>query len=144
MKPEQEKKHEETLEKPATIKGDAERKYQQERQEKDKTIKPGTKVKDFAYGKGIVRKVNKKSYTVEYESGYKHARDKIFIDKIPQDTKVDIKKTMDIKKGDKVEFSLIGRDKTGKVVSYGPNTAKVKDKEGLVFQVQRNNILKKI
>ncbi|CAM2069138.1 hypothetical protein SCOR_27465 [Sulfidibacter corallicola] len=63
------------------VKGDAEREYQALRIERDNTISVGSPVlrHGWAVGKGYVVKVNKKSYTTEWEDGSTHAVDKIYV-----------------------------------------------------------------
>ena len=60
----------------------AEKKKELERNEQDKVIFVGTAVHDFCFGRGIVRRVNKKTYTVEFNNGSKYARDKRFVEVI--------------------------------------------------------------
>ena len=63
----------------ARVKGDAERARQKKREELDKVIVKGSKVVDFAFGLGVVTRVNKKTYTIQFESGGKYAREKTFV-----------------------------------------------------------------
>jgi hypothetical protein len=61
------------------VKGDAEQARQKERDEADRVIAVGSKVKDFCFGLGIVTRVNKKTYSIRFSSGGTYARDKSFI-----------------------------------------------------------------
>jgi len=63
----------------ARIAGDAERKRQEERDTLDEQISVGATVFDFAFGKGTVVRVNKKTYSIRFESGSTYARDKSFV-----------------------------------------------------------------
>lgn len=59
--------------------GDAERKRQAVRDEKDKTVTVGSEVVDWCFGKGVVLRVNTKTYTIQFDRGTKTTRDKSFI-----------------------------------------------------------------
>jgi hypothetical protein len=61
------------------VKGDAERERQQERDERDKVFTVGSKVYDWCFGDGVVKKVNKKTYTIQFTSGFTCTRDKSYI-----------------------------------------------------------------
>jgi hypothetical protein len=63
----------------ARIAGDAERKRQAERDALDKINKIGSRVLDVAFGPGTVVRVHKKSYTVKFDGGFQHARDKTHV-----------------------------------------------------------------
>jgi len=63
------------------VKGDAERGYEKKRQAMDKIISVGDKVKDFCFGLGEVKRINKKTYTIQFEN-FKTTRDKMFVQKI--------------------------------------------------------------
>lgn len=66
--------------KKAVVKGDAARRDQDIRDKWDTIIFVGSKVHDFCFGDGIVKKVNKKTYTITWEgSGNTWTRDKIFV-----------------------------------------------------------------
>lgn len=58
------------------VKGDAEARRQEKRKEADKTITVGTRVTCSLYDKGTVKKVNKKTYTVEFDRGFSISIDK--------------------------------------------------------------------
>jgi hypothetical protein len=60
-------------------KGDAERKRQQEREERDKVFTVGSKVYDWIFGDGEIVKVNKKTYTIKFASGGTYTRDKSYL-----------------------------------------------------------------
>jgi hypothetical protein len=66
----------------AVVKGDAERARQEKREQQDKLISVGAKVYDFCYRKGVVTRVNKKTYTIRFTSGFTCARDKTFVELI--------------------------------------------------------------
>lgn len=61
------------------VKGDAERRHEEQRAANDAVIGVGATVRDFAFGIGTVVRVNKKTYTVEFPSGSRYARDKMFV-----------------------------------------------------------------
>lgn len=63
----------------ARVKGDAERAREVMRIEQDKTIEKGSRVHDFCFGDGEVTRVNKKSYSIKFDSGGTYARDKTYI-----------------------------------------------------------------
>ena len=63
----------------------AEERRQLRREESDKVISFGTKVKDVIFGTGTVIRVNKKTYTVKYDSGFKKATDKSFVKPLEND-----------------------------------------------------------
>ena len=65
-----------------TNKGDAENKRQAERDLADTLFSVGSEVVDWVMGKGIIKRVNKKTYTIEFQSGWTTTRDKSFI-KLP-------------------------------------------------------------
>lgn len=60
-------------------KGDAERKREEVRAERDSMIAEGTNIYDPCYGQGEMVKVNKKTYTIAFVSGFKTTRDKSFV-----------------------------------------------------------------
>jgi len=63
-----------------SVKEDAERRRQAEREAQDKVIGKGSRVRDFMFGEGTVVGVYKKSYRVRFaESGSTYARDKTFV-----------------------------------------------------------------
>jgi len=62
-----------------TNKGDAEAKRQIQRDLADSQIVVGSKVYDWSFGDGVVEKVNKKTYTIQFKSGSKFTRDKSYI-----------------------------------------------------------------
>lgn len=62
----------------ARIAGDAERQRERKREQLDQAIGVGSRVVDFSFGPGTVVRVNRKSYTVEYDRGFKCARDKTY------------------------------------------------------------------
>lgn len=61
------------------VKGDAERKRQAQREQMDQLIRVGSKVYDFAFREGEVTRVNKKTYTIRFPSGFTCARDKAYV-----------------------------------------------------------------
>lgn len=61
------------------VAGDAERRRQAEREDLDTIISKGSRVYDFAYGKGEVVQVCKKSYRIKFASGNIYARDKTYV-----------------------------------------------------------------
>lgn len=62
----------------STIKGDAERERQRKREKLDKVIEVGSRVNNVHYGIGTVMRVNKKTYTVQFDGGFKETVDKTF------------------------------------------------------------------
>lgn len=63
----------------ARIAGDAARRDQAIREEKDQVITVGSRVNDVVFGQGEVVRVNKKSYTVRWDGGSTFSRDKIYL-----------------------------------------------------------------
>ncbi len=63
----------------AVVRGDAERARQKKRELLDKIISVGSEIYDFAYGKGVVIRVNKTTYTIRLTSGFTCARDKTYV-----------------------------------------------------------------
>lgn len=64
----------------AIVKGDAARRDQDIRDKWDTIIFVGSKVHDFCFGDGIVKKVNKKTYTITWDkTGNTWTRDKTFV-----------------------------------------------------------------
>lgn len=61
------------------VAGDAERRRQNKRDINDTIIKQGSEVKDFCFGRGVVIRANKKTYTIKFASGGTYARDKSYI-----------------------------------------------------------------
>lgn len=61
------------------VAGDAERRRQKEREANDELVKQGSEVKDACFGRGVVVRVNKKTYTIKFASGGTYARDKSYI-----------------------------------------------------------------
>jgi hypothetical protein len=67
----------------AVVKGDAERKRQAKREEMDKIVSVGARVFYRIFDcEGIVAKVNKKTYTVQFDNGLKCAVEKVFVEPI--------------------------------------------------------------
>ena len=64
----------------AVVKGDAERKRQAKREAQDKIISVCSKIYDFCYREGEVIKVNKKTYTIKFTSGFTCTRDKTYVE----------------------------------------------------------------
>jgi hypothetical protein len=64
------------------VRGDAERAREVKREAADQMIVVGTKVKDFVFGIGTVIRVNKKTYSIHFDSGGTYARDKSWIQPI--------------------------------------------------------------
>ena len=61
------------------VAGDAERKRELFRMKQDEHIVKGSRVYDFAFREGTVTRVNKKTYTITFDSGGTYARDKSFV-----------------------------------------------------------------
>ncbi len=61
------------------VAGDAERKYQAQRDANDLLIHKGSKITDIVFGGGTVISIHKKSYRIQWDSGRTWARDKIFV-----------------------------------------------------------------
>jgi len=72
----------ERLQKPAIVKGDAAKGYAQQDAERDKYVKVGSKVIESIYGSGTVTRINKRTYTIRYESGFKTTMPKHFVKEI--------------------------------------------------------------
>lgn len=66
----------------ARVKGDAERARELVREEQDKTIGKGSRVRDFCFGDGEVVRVNTKTYSIKFDHGGTYARDKTFVNLI--------------------------------------------------------------
>jgi hypothetical protein len=62
-----------------SVRGDAERDRQLEREKRDKVFTVGSKVYDWIFGDGEIVKVNRKTYTIKFASGGTYTRDKSFI-----------------------------------------------------------------
>ena len=60
------------------VAGDAERARQIEREKLDQVISVGSRVTDFIFGSGVVVKVNRKTYTIKFDSGGTYAREKTY------------------------------------------------------------------
>jgi hypothetical protein len=67
------------LEQGVRVAGDAEARREQKRAENDKSVQIGTKVRDAVFGDAEVVRVNKKTYTLRFASGWQCARDKSYI-----------------------------------------------------------------
>lgn len=63
----------------ARVRGDAERERQAKREEMDKQVRVGSEVFDFCFKHGVVVRVNKKTYTITFDSGGTWARDKTYV-----------------------------------------------------------------
>lgn len=61
------------------VAGDAEIKRQAERDALDTLLAVGSKIYDFAYREGEIVRVNKKTYTIRFSSGWTTTRDKSFV-----------------------------------------------------------------
>ena len=62
------------------VAGDAERKYQAQREANDLLIQKGSKITDIVFGEGTVISIHKKSYRIQWDkSGRTWSRDKIFV-----------------------------------------------------------------
>jgi hypothetical protein len=61
------------------VKGDADKRRQAERDYADTLYKIGSRVIDWCFGGGVITKVNKKTYTIQFDSGGKFTRDKSYI-----------------------------------------------------------------
>lgn len=61
------------------VKGDAERRRQKAREERDRQISKGSRVSDFCFGLGTVVGVYKKSYRIKFDKGSTHSRDKSYV-----------------------------------------------------------------
>jgi len=64
------------------VKGDTERERQKEREKNDEIIKVGDTVECSLHGRGTVLKINKKTYTVQYEWPTPIPTDKSWVKKI--------------------------------------------------------------
>lgn len=62
-----------------TNKGDAEARRQAVRDANDASITKGATVHDACFGAGVVVRVNKKTYSIQFKSGSVYARDKSFV-----------------------------------------------------------------
>jgi hypothetical protein len=62
-----------------SVKGDAEAQRQLEREKRDKVFTVGSEVYDWTFREGVILKVNKKTYTIRFTSGFTCTRDKSFI-----------------------------------------------------------------
>ena len=61
-----------------TNKGDAERKRETQRELADSVFKKGDKIYDVCYRDGEILKVNTKTYTIKFASGFTTTRDKSY------------------------------------------------------------------
>jgi len=64
------------------VQGDAEHKREIQRVSMDKIVKLGSRVIEGVFGEGIVMKINRKTYTIQFKSGSTMARDKSYIVKV--------------------------------------------------------------
>jgi len=69
------------------VKGDAEREREVEREKQDKIIGKGSRIHDFCFGDGEVVRVNKKTYSIKFDSGGTYPRDKTYIQLIQKEKK---------------------------------------------------------
>jgi hypothetical protein len=65
------------------VAGDAERKRQAVREQRDQQISVGSQVEDLCFGVGQVVRINKKTYSIRFGSGSAYARDKSFVKPFP-------------------------------------------------------------
>ena len=64
----------------AVVAGDAARRDQEKREQNDSLLSVGSKVHDFCLGTGVIKKINKKTYTITWNNyGNTYTRDKIFV-----------------------------------------------------------------
>lgn len=68
-----------SLEKKPVVKGDAAKGYAKQDAERDKYVKVGSQVNEAIFGRGTVTRVNKKTYSIKYDSGFKTAQPKHFV-----------------------------------------------------------------
>lgn len=61
------------------VRGDAERERQSKRDALDAAVSIGMKVRDAVFGEGEVTRINRKSYTLKFASGWTCARDKSYV-----------------------------------------------------------------
>lgn len=66
------------LENHVVVKGDAERRRQAKREQLDSLVTIGTRVFDAIFGEAEVVRINKKSYTLKFVSGWTCSRDKSY------------------------------------------------------------------
>jgi hypothetical protein len=65
------------------VKGDAERRYQAQRDANDLLIHKGSRITDIVFGEGTVVSIYKKSYRIQWDkSGHTWAREKSFVNPI--------------------------------------------------------------
>lgn len=62
------------------IAGDAERERQKQRNENDSIAEVGRAVYDHCFKWGVIKKINKKTYTIQFDSGVTMTRDKSFVE----------------------------------------------------------------
>lgn len=71
----------------ARVKGDAERKHDMVREHNDQRIQVGSRVHYAMFQRdGTVVRVNKKTYTIQFDHGAKYAIDKMFVKPLDNDT----------------------------------------------------------
>lgn len=84
----------------------AEQKRQAVREVNDQQIQVGSVVKDAIFGRGIVTKVNQKSYSIKFDSGSTYPRDKSFVKPIEPDI---IKQATDARKAQLIADGFISQ-----------------------------------
>lgn len=74
----------ERIEAGVRVAGDAERARQTQREQMDTLVQVGARVRDAVFGEAEIVRINKKTYTLKFSSGWKCARDKSFIQPLAQ------------------------------------------------------------
>ena len=111
-----------SLRKTPVVKGDAEQRRQEKRDELDKKIKVGAPIKHFMGMKGYVLKVNKKSYTIEWESGRIEAEEKTYVQLDPSRPFRESASEFKYKKNDIVCIKAYNHSQIGQILRVNKNT----------------------
>ena len=115
----------ESLRETPAVKGDAEIGYQAHREEQDKVITVGSPVMrpGWAVDKGYVIRVNRKTYTIEWQGGGTYAVDKTMVQLDPDRPKREERPVFPFKKGDIIAAEYYGdRRKVGQITRVNRNT----------------------
>jgi hypothetical protein len=128
----------------ARVKGDADARRQRARTLRDVAgVTVGSRIFDAIYGLGTVRKVNKNSYTVLFDSGHTTATDKSHVRPTgehvsPEELKA--KTTPKLQRGQRVMYNYIGRDRDGVISHVGPQRYTITTPEGFKYRIDHARV----
>jgi hypothetical protein len=106
----------------AAIAGDADAARQERRDQADAVIAVGDTVDTCHYGRAVVLKVNRKTYTVRTASGWTTTHDKSFCRLIEKGTAADAAPARKFKKGDRVRVRRLAFTAAGVVIRVNPTS----------------------